>query len=377
MTAPLPPLRLPPTSCANCAYREPCGGLDGNGDLFGCFSCVGGERCAPDVPCPTCNWERFIELSVEIEWFGFDSKIPLEPFTAALPSYIPKQHHAYSRGRPLAVPWVAVSLGSLFKVDRQRRHLRPRFKNVRRLREGLRIGGDTEVLVCPVTHDVELERFWEFHRLDDAPGKLKAMGVIGTMTPNFSFYRNAPRPVTLRNRKRILLTAERLAAAHVPTILHLNAQTRADWNEWERVLRDQPRMSVVCKEFQTGLKDADAGRLAWDRLSELEQKLVRPLHVVAVGAAQFLTYAARRVSGITLVDSDPFIKTQKRFKCHIDRSGELAWRKHETKKGVPLDDLLEANVRTYTAWVERTLQKARPSNGDPRQLDLPMLLRAG
>lgn len=373
------PLRVTPANCASCPYRGPCGGLDGNGDVFGCFHCVGSAPCPSDAACPTCNWEGFVRMGVEINWFGFDPKTRLQPFTAALPSYIPKQHHAYRRSRRVPLPWVAVSLSALFKLDRRRRHYQARFTKVDRLRKALRVADETQVIVCSASHDDEIELFWEFHRQDNAPRRLKSMGVVGATTPNFSFFSDSPRPASMRNRKRILLSAERFADAGLPTILHLNAQTRADWSEWAEILRHQPRMSTVAKEFQTGHKDIDSGRAAWDRLSELEQRLGRPLHVLAIGAPQFLTYAAGRVANVTLVDSDPFIKTQMRQQCAVDRNGTLYWVKQETKKGAPLDDLYESNVRIYTSWVERTLQMARPMSAANGQLALPFggLRRAG
>ena len=370
--------RRPATSCEFCPYVLPCGGLDGNGDLFGCFHCVGRSPCPPDAACPSCNWEAFVEMGEEIGWFDFDPKTPLTPFTTGLPSYIPKQLHTSNRSRRAALGWVAVSLGSLFKLDRSRRDYLPRYQSLKSARSGLRVDSRTQIFVCSATHDAEIELFWEYHRKNDTSGRLREMGVVGATTPNYSYFTDSPRPAALRNRKRILLTAERFGEAQVPTILHLNAHTDADWRGWAEILKHQPQMAVVAKEFQTGNKDVERGRHAWDCLSELEQQVGRSLHVVAIGAAQFLPYAATRVSGITLVDSAPFMKTMMRQLCVTDRTGDISWIQHPTDLGDSLDGLLESNVRSYARWVERTLLLARPVGGANGQLPLPFeWLRAG
>ena len=324
--------------------------------------------------CPNCHFDKFLEMSVEVGGFGFDTATQFRPLQPRLPLYIPKHQHSSNRSVAQRIPWLAVDFRSLLRLDRKREHLLPRFSSASEMKAAHCVSDDTNVLLIGATDDPQIELFWEYHQVDGLAAALHQMGIAAATTPNYSFFTNVNRTRVLHNRKRMLLVAKRLSDAGLPVALHLNALTRADWDRWFEILNAQQGMCVVAKEFQTGNKIVENGEKAWDELSRLEQRLGRPLHVVAVGGAQFLSYAAQRVTSVTLVDSAVAMKTSVRQRAVLRRGNELIWRPSPTLPREPLDDLWAWNARVYGRWVEQTITEARGNEtADPRQIELPLL----
>ena len=292
----------------------------------------------------------------------FNAKVaPLLPVQAeTLPSYLPVIHHGYRRREPLNAAAVALPL---YEVIRGRRdgHYRRTRPGSKALRREFRLRQDCQVLLVSVGTDDLLEGFWRHHRGEGVLESLADLNLLGVTVPNFSFFDDVPRPHSLWNRSRMLRVAERLTAAGVRVVPHFNASNRTDWEFWENFLRDQPTLTCVAKEFQTGLKRKESGRRAFYALVDLQQKLGRALHPVLIAGA---CYAGARYAGLlrkhfgqhfTIADSRPFFCTiHRRFadpQEHI-----LRWRRCSSVPGQPLDALLDYNLGLYQTWLAHRIR---------------------
>ncbi|MDO8433847.1 MAG: DUF4417 domain-containing protein [Candidatus Binatus sp.] len=232
------------------------------------------------------------------------------------------------------------------------------------LRRKFRIGNKAKVLLVSPTRDQFLEVYWAKRRVHDTPRSVLALQLTAMSLPNFSFFTDAPRTHTLWNRQRLMHVWRELAEAGIAVIPHLNTLTNADGAFWEALLLDNPTVTVVAKEFQTGATIED---LEW--VARLQDSLKRALHPLIIGGGRFVRAAARLFESSTLVDSQPFFRTVMRERLSIDpyRNGKI-WTKFPTTKGALLDELLEHNIRVYEQWVLGEIELERPN--ETRQLSL-------
>ena len=236
---------------------------------------------------------------------------------------------------------------------------RPRVRSAASLRRRFKVDAKAKLLLISVQQDKWVEGFWQSRSAEKLKA-LAALNLLAMTTPNFSFFDEAPRTDTKRNFWRIIRSAEELADAGIHPILHLNAQSGGDWEQWLEVLRNTPSATYVCKEFQTGLKNRERGLTAIADLARLRDRLGRELHVVAVAGRRYLRTLAREFERLTIVDSVPFISAVHRKRIMADGS---RYRRIDWPLAVesPLDNLLNENVGEYEALVERRAAEARAS----------------
>jgi len=112
---------------------------------------------------------------------------------------------------------------------------------------------------------------------------------------------------------------------------------------------------MVGQEFQTGL--ASRKRAIWhiQQLCNIEQSLGRRLRLIAVGGRRHLPLLVG-LSAVTITDSVPFIRTQKRRMLTYSRG---KWEIHHTAEGQKLDDLLQHNVAVYDHQIEINIAALR------------------
>ena len=89
-----------------------------------------------------------------------------------------------------------------------------------------------------------------------------------------------------------------------------------------------------------------------DRVPDIRQALARPLHLLAIGGAQFVEYLAARLGDFSLIDSTPFMKAMKR-QCFDPTRDKRQWKKVRTEKGQALDPLTAHNLTHYADWIDR------------------------
>jgi hypothetical protein len=157
------------------------------------------------------------------------------------------------------------------------------------------------------------------------------------------------------NRMRSLKSAERLSAAGIKVIPHLNAFNETDWKFWGDFLKDHPHISIVVLEFQTGL--ASPRKAEWHicQLYNIQEFLGRQLHLIAVAGRRHIPLLVG-FPALTVVDSVPFVRACKRRQ--FDRIDDK-WIVNKTAKGTPIDDPLRHNITTYAANVRLKIEIGR------------------
>lgn len=336
-----------PVGCSGCAFRSTCGGLEGQQSMFGCFSScwscgVAEGKC--DYTCP--RKPGFWRDWAEVGGLTPRPRRPLPALGLDLPWYVPMVRHGYSRCE--ALPLDVVALGTFDVLDTI---CQPRVEHAEQLRDRFLVAPHAQVLLVSVNPDRQVESFWA-HRTPDRLASLAQLGVAAMTTPNFSFFDDAPRLHSVRNFWRTLRAAEDLADAGITPVLHVNALCRADWKRWANVLRDNPSVCHVCKEFQTGLTDPQRAADAIEGLRWLQDEIGRPIHPLIVGGRRVAHLVARHFSALTVVDSVPFLAAVKRRRI-VSNGADTAQLVNPTSPGELLDELLQHNIRTYSGLVAR------------------------
>ena len=144
--------------------------------------------------------------------------------------------------------------------------------------------------------------------------------------PNFSHFLDVPRTDNLFNRKRQLICLGEMASAGLNTVPHFSAVMPRDWTFWKDFLRSNAGRSAMSpSRFQDrGNKLGVEGTKVVQRLSRLRDELGRSLHLILIGAGQFLTRVACEFDEFTLIDSAPFMKGVKRRSFDDTKAGR-AW----------------------------------------------------
>jgi hypothetical protein len=288
-----------------------------------------------------------------------------------LPRYVPLLQGRHLRpSKPLAIKVVAISLCDVLASRRGGKYV-VKYAKADELRSAYRLSPGTRVILVGVDHDAPLERFWNKHRTQETCHVLAQLG-LEVSTPNYSFFTDVPRFQILRNRKRILLAAERLSQAGVRVALHLNANTPSDWAFWTAFLHEHTEVNSVTVEFQTGAMANHAfGQDTFNAVDELLDRVGRPLHVILVGAARFYSQAREHRWNFTVIDSRPFMYTQSRKLLQRGAAGTFSLKPFPTQKGAPLHQLFEANVQAYEKMLKGGSDTPREAiQDDPTQIAL-------
>jgi len=313
---------------------------------MGCVSnCEGCVESGCDYTCPN-NQDLYRRRLADVDGLEECSiSTVLSPDAIALPKYLPLIYHGSSRERALDCDFVAIPL---FRVLRHldRHTYGCRFRSPEELRRFFKIKATAQVILVGVAVDRRLEWFWSKHRRDAIPESLDALGCFGITAPNFSFFTDAPRYHILYNRKRILLSMDRLSSGGVAVMPHLNALTDHDWSFWLEFLREHEEVSVVAKEFQTGNRRRAPGDWSFQKMIELQQRLGRPLHPLLVGGGRYFQEAQAAFASFSVIDSQPFMQAINRKRLAEER-GRLEFLDNPLPEKAPVDALLENNVVKY------------------------------
>ncbi len=327
-------------SCDSCAYRGPCGGLDGGQSvIFGCFI---NHHHPCDFTCP-CRPAEFRARLREVGGLESRAWSPLNGAATRFPTHIPVMRHGRIKGDSgVGADVVGISIRDLFgrrSVDAYR----PIAESYEELCAKFHLRPGTALILISVAQDRYIERYWAMRNVAgfDLAQRLAKLKFAAVTVPNYSYFSDAPRTDILWNRKRAMIVAEELSAAGVPVIPHLNAITESDWRFWEDVLLSQ-KLTVVAKEFQTGLRVRELGIAAIDRLQRLQERIGRDLHPLVIGGAQYNTEFARRFASHSIVDSHAFMTSVNR-RAFEYRNGRL----RRQRISMPVGELLPCNVRFY------------------------------
>lgn len=303
----------------------------------------------------TCDWTcprqpaRFAQRWGEVG--GWPPPPPRQlcgPRLDALPSYVPQLQHASRFSGAFDLEWVALKSAHVIPSLASRIHKVENTENINtELRRRFRLSPHTKILLVSVDTDTPLEIYWEWHKVRDIPRRLGELGVEAMTVPNFSYFPEAPPWHTLWNHQRMLRVAEGLSEAGIAVIPHVNTLTDAHRRDWVRLLRDQPHLSYVSKEFQTGAKRRKIGDEAFADLRQLQEEVGRQLHPIVVGGARYWRKLRRFFPNFTVVDSHPFMQTVNRQRIVVSPDGGFNSERNPLPLNAPLDDLWQANYLAY------------------------------
>jgi len=342
---------LPPTSanaryeqsfgCRECFAQHDCGGQYRTGQ-FGCFC----TTCNPT----TCSYccprnKNFVKIWRDSSGTGITTT-HLHQEQNVLPTYIPLIQHGNRRTTPLQACCAGITT---FDATRRDKRTKDMVRDPRALRRKFQV--EATIILSSVAPDNELERYWKYRHEWRLIEGIKAINPAHVIAPNFSLFLDIPRFDNLANIKRSMLCAEELSKAGISIIPYIAGITATDWERWAAFLREHRTITMVCKEFQTGASSKDIGAWHINRLQELQERVARALHLVAVGGRRHLRYL-RSFPHLTIMDSVPFMRTM-----HRRQLTTTGWEPAPTAAHIPLNDLLQANVEAYAAL----LHERRPS----------------
>jgi len=344
--------------CQHCPLLRQCGGYTRASGAWSCMDlCATCDRKRCDKVCLK-KAARYAEDLLEIGGFGFRSIPPLvPPVVAGLPHYIPMIQHGFECVGDVSLPWAAVPMSRLITFTSGR------YAPVATTPEGLRrvfgLSDSTRVVLVGVGKDRPIERYWRWRRVYDTASALACLGFDGVVVPNYSFFLEDPRPQHFFNRKRSLICAGEFSRAGVPSVPCLQAVAPIDWTYWQAFLEAHEEISVVAKEFQTGLAKRERGLPAIESVARLQDQLKRRLHIVAVGGGKYAADLAARFDGWTVIDSIPFMKA-----THRRMAGVTGRRVHWVPTmGGDVGELLTHNTLRWSDWLAARARTSVQENG--------------
>lgn len=368
--------------CANCLHFADCGGIEPDLGLFN-TDCVSANCCNPpsldgasvavdcDNVCP--RNPRYLELLREVGGNLWLHELPAVSQSAVdLPRYVPLIYRRYVRR--MVTRWPVVAIDTYQAVKLQKGKMRTVADSPTSLRREYGLSPDSAVILRGVASDRPLERYWSYRRRDEVPQQLAGLGTTLAVGPNFSHFLDVPRHDNLFNRKRQLLCLGEFAEAGLNPVPHLSAAQPGDWRYWGKFLGENPSITIVAVEFETGNRSRTQGQRVVAELVALQRRVGRPLRPLVIGGTQFLEEIARSFQRASFIDSTPFMKTvYRRSFVDIDVSGKCRWRSTPTAPGEPLDNLLSHNLRGYSDWLDRRWVTASGEHARvPRRMALAM-----
>jgi hypothetical protein len=343
----------PSLGCLTCPERKLCGGVCVAAPYFDCLTYCCGNAAGCTSICRS-NPELFARRLWEIDGFALDN-VPRGPVLPApdLPFVGSVLFHGSSREEPARLGVAALPLSTMFN----RRDGDPRCDSPAALRDAFQLTPDTPIMLTGTEDDPPLERWWELgaSRRTTIIRAMRAAGVSLTTTPNYSLIVNAPRWDDLYAMKRIGLVHAEFIAEGMPAALHVNGRTDTDFRRWAEFIAARDEITHVAYEFTTGTGRALRRDQHAIWLTGLAGEVGRPLHLIVRGGFDLLGTLATRFAGITVLETDSFMRTMKRRRAVLTNNGQLNWGASPTKAGAPLDALYAANVEVMKKFVENLL----------------------
>ena len=327
--------------CTACPEARACGGLSVGKPAFDCldYCCGGLETC--DAVCRRKPLD-FARRVREVGGFSLDNvpraaAVPAKP----LPRAIPVLFHGASRSRAFDVPIVSLPLYAFL----ERGTGGPRYRTIDAVAERYGIGTSARLVLTGTAQDGPVERWWGLGsgRIEVIRG-LRSLGIEMVTTPNFSLFVDRPRWDDLHSLKRIGITHEEFLREGIRAALHVNARTERDWERWTEYIAGREEVQDVAFEFGTGA--GRSGRIEWHlrHLSELALNAGHELHLtVRAAPMEILGSLARVFAGVTVLDTNAFMKAVKRQQALLGSDGKVRWSPRPTAPDEAVDELLEQN----------------------------------
>jgi hypothetical protein len=339
----------PSLGCPTCLERDRCGGVHTDAGILDCRDlCTCADKTKCDMVCRF-NPSEFVARMREVKGLGFENA----PRTSAngvpkIPLVVPFVDHRYGRAALLDEPAVAISLYELVNMATGKVHVGSRAELAARFL----VPECAQIVVSGVDKDRPIERWWELKDRRSILAVLKDLGMTLVTTPNYSVLTDVPRTDNLHAMKRILLAWTEMAAAGLPTALHVNGRTEHDYVRWGDLIAGRPEIESLAFEFATGCGRGE--RIDWHvaQLCALARRVERPLAIVIRGGGRKLDVLRQHFAQVSLIETEAFARTIRRRKAYLTEAGRLKWAKFVTPIGAPIDDLLAHNVSLVRAAYE-------------------------
>ena len=328
--------------CHTCLEFGRCGGVHTDAGVLDCrdlCSCRDKSRC--DMVCRF-NARMFVARMREVGGLSFETAPRVRACgVPALPNIVPFVDHRYGRASTLNEPVVALSLYEVVNMATGALHVTSR----QALADRFLIPADAAIIVIGVDKDGPIERWWELPNRAVVLAGLARLGVAVITTPNYSVLTDVPRTDNLHAMKRILLAWTEMAAAGLPSALHVNARTDYDYLRWGQLIAKRAEIELLAFEFATG--GGRGERIDWhvEQLCMLADRVGRPLTLMIRGGGRKAALLRRHFAHVTLIETESFARAIRRRRAVLSNSGRLRWSSSPTPKGAPIDDLVAHNVK--------------------------------
>ncbi len=357
-----------PLGCIQCADRELCGGIHKKQLDYDCLGDCCGDPSASDNVCPR-NFETYVERYREVDGFDLDNILRTPPlFPPDLPSYIPLIFDPNSRAALLDAPAVALPLHKFYS----RRDGSLRYKTRAEIEAALKVNRKARVILVGCGRDKPIEAWWGLSSQRRVIlNALADLGIELVTSPNYSVFTDVPRHDNLYNIKCIGIAWYEAVDSRMPCALHLNARSPRDYERLTRFITQRAEATDVAFEFKTG--GAWRGRRAfhYHQLVEVARQAGKPLRMLIVGGLPAIPVLAPAYAKLTFIDTTALMKAKYRQRLVIGDEGNVLGVTDPTEQGAPVDSLLEHNIETMRAYVERLINtscRTAPADGNaPRQ----------
>jgi hypothetical protein len=308
--------------CTGCdAVSKICGGLYSRSGEWDCRERCCGKPEDCNIVCVH-NADVFAKASALVGGFGVRNVGRLRMPSSPMPRYISTIANGVYLSEVITrdMDWVAVPLRRTIRLYKE--SFRPSYTDGASLRQKLKIRADTKLIISCVDKDERIERVWRLFMEEGFCAYLKSLEPAGVIAPNFSVFETEPPTEHAYSRKRSLRVAEELSRHGVPVLPFCVGSSPYDIDQWEDFLRLHPEVCCLVKEFQTGLKCNDWGLPALDRIARIQERIDRPVHLVAIGGWRYREEIAQRFTRWTHISASPFVaSTKARLPERIMRMG--------------------------------------------------------
>lgn len=345
----------PALGCGACPEKRLCGGVCVAAPYFDCltYCCNKPNECGS-----VCRLHpRFADRMWEIRGLDLGNVPRSRPLPAPpVPRSAPILFHGNRRSTAVAPSCAALPLYAMFN----RASGEARTASPEALRSTYRLAPNTSLLLTGTDEDPPIERWWEL----GAPRRaaiIRAMrqaGVSMATTPNYSLTLNVPRWDDLYAMKRIGLVHAEFLDEGMPAALHVNGRTDVDFKRWAEFVTARDEITHVAYEFTTGPGWAARRRQHTAWLTGLAANVGRPLHLVVRGGIDLLGPFIGAFAGVTILETDSFMKTMMRQRAVLSDQGRMNWQASPTEPDAPLDELLATNMATMQAYLELLMAAA-------------------
>lgn len=334
--------------CLTCLDKDDCGGNQSSPGIYDCgIFCQCEDTSVCTNVCP--KNPAFLSRVHEIRGWKLDN-IPRSRMMQypELLLVIPVIYHKYKRVKNLSVESVAVPLKDLFSHSTGE----IKFNSKKEVAEKFRFNENAKLIIVGIDTDPDIESYWTHRRSTNLAEGIARLQPDLVLSPNYSLPADVPRQDNLYNIKRIAIAWHELVSAGIPTSLHINARTDADWKKWTEFVKQREEIQYLSFEFATGGAIREQGNYYAHKLIEMAKSVDRDLNLVIKGGKRYIQNLHNAFSNVVFLDSTSFMRSVKRRAMIWQPGDKITYRKHKTEKNEPLDFLLERNVRTMAKMIE-------------------------